>query len=127
MRLFLAAFVPVLLLAGCSSSSSDLQQDVPIATSDKAQDILGISLLLSDLRDRRESTSLRAWSFKLTNNENENVKVRAVPSFVSQDGRDLGGSAESQVVELLPGKSHDFYFKAPTGEVARLVVRFERK
>ncbi len=126
MRLLLLAVVPAVFLAGCSSSA-DRQQEVAIATSDKAQDILGINLLLSDLRDRRESTSLRAWSFKLTNNENENVKVRAVPSFVSQDGRDLGGAAESQEVELLPGKSHDFYFKAPTGEVARLVVRFERK
>lgn len=126
MRPTLAFLAFAVFLAGCSSSANP-QQEVAIATSDKAQDILGISLLLSDLRDRRESTSLRAWSFRLTNNEKENVSVRAVPAFVSQDGRDLGGSAEARTVELLPGKSHDFYFKAPTGEVARLVVRFERK
>ncbi|MEK7469432.1 MAG: hypothetical protein AAB074_18815 [Planctomycetota bacterium] len=121
------AVVFLLLVLPACSSSSDRVQEVPIATSDKAQDILGINLLLSDLKDRRESKSLRAWSFKLTNNEKENVKVLAVPAFVAEDGRDLGGSSESQEVEILPGKSHDFYIKAPTGEVARLVVRFERK
>ncbi|KAF0241508.1 MAG: hypothetical protein FD180_4399 [Planctomycetota bacterium] len=122
--------LPLLLalvaLPACSSSG-DRVQEVSIATSDKAQDILGISLLLSGLKDRRESKSLRAWSFRLTNNEKENVKVRAIPAFISEDGRDLGGASEAQEVELLPGRSQDFYIKAPTGEVARLVVRFERK
>jgi hypothetical protein len=116
----------LLVLPACSSSG-DRVQEVPIANSEKARDILESSILLSDLRERRESTSLKAWSFKLTNNEKENVKVRVVPAFVAEDGRDLGGSSSSQEVELLPGKSHDFYIKAPTGEVARLVVRFERK
>ncbi|MCC6740147.1 MAG: hypothetical protein IT452_13960 [Planctomycetia bacterium] len=119
------ALVP-LVLAGCASSSG-ATQELAIGTSDRSQDILGLSLQISNMRDRRESTSLKAWSFTLTNNEKENVKVRAVPAFVSPDGRDLGGSSEARTVELLPGTSHDFYFKAPTGEVARLVVRFERR
>lgn len=126
MRLLAALALVPLALAGCASSSG-ATQELAIATSDRAQDILGLSLLLSDMRDRRESTSLKAWSFTLTNNEGEAVKVRATPAFISPDGRDLGGSSEARTVEILPGNSHDFYFKAPTGEVARLVVRFERR
>ena len=122
-----AALLLTLALLPACSSSGDRTQELPIATSDKAQDILGRSILLSDLRDRRETKSLRGWSFKLRNNDKETVKVRAVPIFISEDGRDLGGASDSQEFELLPGREHDFYFKAPTGEVARLVVRFERR
>lgn len=119
------AAVACAVLAGCSSSS-DTRQEVPISTSDRAQEILGGSILLSDLRERREKEGQKAWSFRLRNTGREEVKVRAVPVFIAADGRELGGSAEAKTVVILPEKMEDLYFMAPTGEVARLVVRFER-
>lgn len=114
------------LLAGCASSSAD-RQEVNVATSDKAIEVLGGDLLLSDMKERREKEGQKAWSFRLRNESSDPVTVRAVPMFIADDGRELGGSAEAKKETILPGKAQDFYFTAPTGEVARLMVRFERK
>ncbi|MCE9583591.1 MAG: hypothetical protein K8T20_13990 [Planctomycetes bacterium] len=125
MKRFAAAAL-ALVLTACSSSAGR-HEEVSISTSDKARDILGMNLLLSGMRDRRENVGLRAWSFKIRNNEKNLVMVRAVPLFVAEDGRELGGSAEAQEGEIKPGLEREFYFKAPTGEAAKLLVKFELK
>ena len=120
MKRFATAGLAV-ILAACASSGAR-HQEISISTSEKAQDILGMNLLLSDMRDRRENLGLRAWSFKIRNNEKNVLVVRATPLFVAEDGRELGGSAEKLELEIKPGLEREFYFKAPTGEAARVLV-----
>ncbi|MBI2920918.1 MAG: hypothetical protein HYY18_07520 [Planctomycetes bacterium] len=114
------------LAAGCGGGpDSQATDEAVVTTSEKARDILGLKLQLFDMRDRRENTGFRAWSFRLRNNEDAGVSLRIVPVFISQDGRELGGSADAVEHLLAPGAEREFYFKAPTGEAVRLVVRFE--
>lgn len=118
--------VVLALVAGCGGGpDSQATDEAVVTTSEKARDILGLKLQLFDMRDRRESTGLRAWSFRLRNGEDAAVSLRIVPVFIAQDGRELGGSAEAVEPILAPGAEKEFYFKAPTGEAVRLIVRFE--
>jgi len=116
-------------LAGCSGGAGrgSAREEISVGTSDKARDILGIRLQLFEMRDRREHTGFRAWSFRLRNNEESVVSIRCVPLFIDADGKELGGSAEAQEAQLPPGADREFYFKAPTGAAQRLMMTFEFK
>jgi hypothetical protein len=126
MRKACIVLLTAILAASCGGGPDMAEDEVEIRTSDKARDILGWNLQLFALKDRRESTGLKAWSFRLRNDEDEVVAVRAVPEFISEDGRTLGGKAYAEEAQLPPGQEREFYFKAPTGEAVRLIVRFER-
>jgi hypothetical protein len=123
MRRALAVILAV-AAAGCRGGP-EAADVIPVSTSDRSREILGLKVDLYDAKDHRETSGLRSWTFRIRNRENATVSLRFVPSFVSPEGRDLGGSSLAEDVLLPAGESRLFHVKAPSGNVERLVVRFE--